>query len=91
MKIDNLKQLQQLIKLMRQTGVEAIEVDNIKMNLGPMPYKASKRTTSITQEGLSISPGGITEDTKIDTSDLTDEQLLFYSARPESFSDTPQQ
>lgn len=79
MKIDNLKQLQQLIKLCRQTGIEAIEVDGIKMNLGPTPviYKAEKKQLPET----TIAPGGITEDIQIPTNGLTEEQLLYYSAQ----------
>lgn len=37
MKIESFKDLRKLIKLCRETGVDAIEVDNIKFNLGAPP------------------------------------------------------
>lgn len=85
MKIENIKQLQALIKLCRTTGVEAIEVDGIKMNLGAAPtviYKQHKTSTKSAEEIIeTIAPGGITEEVKIPTNGLTEEQLLFYSAQ----------
>jgi hypothetical protein len=46
MKIDSLKQLEQLIKLCRKTGVVEIKADNIDLKLGITPYKARRRAQS---------------------------------------------
>lgn len=86
MKIDNLKDLKKLIQLCRTTGIEAIEVDGLKMNLGPTPvsYKQHKTATTLLKDNISngtVAPGGITEEIQIPTTGLTDEQLLFYSAQ----------
>ena len=43
MKIESLKELQQLIQLLRKTGVESCTVDGITLNLGPMPIKHKPR------------------------------------------------
>lgn len=93
MKIENLKELQKLIKLCRAEGVESIRVDGIEMHLGAKPEaSASKRiNTNVFPEAATlVSPGGITESTKILTDELTPEQLLYYSARPESYEDNQQ-
>lgn len=79
MKIENLKQLQKLIQLCRKTGVEAIEVDNIKMNLGPVPKTVIHKQQSIAIS--SFNQDGITAETQIPTTGLTDDQLLFYSSQ----------
>jgi hypothetical protein len=84
MKVENLKDLKKLIQLCRQLGVDAFEVGEIKFNLGslPQPIRQSKAVkTTITP---TLAPGGITDDTKIPTSEwdtMTDEQKLFWSAQ----------
>lgn len=80
MKIENLKELQQLIQLCRKTGVESIKVDNIELHLGVQPT-IRKRQTVARPSTSQYAPGGITEDVRITTDGLTDEQLLFYSAQ----------
>lgn len=80
MKIDSLKELKALIKLCRQLGVDAIEVDNVKFGLGPEPvtYKQQKgQATSF----ISNNTDGTPDLPNIKTPDaLTEEQMLFYSA-----------
>ncbi len=96
MTIDNLKMLQKLITLCRKTGVSAIKIDNIELQLGLEPIKTSinDRLQSFVAPEANISVpiynGGqytgqsaLVQD-KIDTSELTDEQLLYYSSRPEA-------
>lgn len=79
MKIESLKELKALLKLCREQGVEAFEVGEIKFNLGPAPIK--QYYTPKKQVDLPITPGGITEDTKIAT-DLPDQEaLLFWSTQ----------
>lgn len=82
MKIDNIKDLKAVIKLCRDTGVSSIKVDNVEFHLGhePIKYKASsKQTTSTYTPSESFVPGGVTEDVKIVTDELTPEQLLMWS------------
>ncbi len=81
MKIDNLKDLQRLIQLCRKLGVDAIEVDNVKMNLGSKPERIRTSTASKVHSTQSTvyAPGGITEDTEVPS--LTNDQLLFWSAQ----------
>ena len=83
MKVDNLKDLQKLIQLCRKTGVEAIEVDGVKMNLGPAPFsqkQAKAVTKSAPYETFQVhTPGGIIEEIQIPTDGLTEEQLLMWS------------
>jgi len=97
MKIESLKQLEALLKLCRKQGVAAITVDGISLQLGSMPVKAEKQ--SFMAENFPdipvitpYTPGGVTEQTKIvadsvaiATDGLTEDQLLFYSSRPEAF------
>jgi hypothetical protein len=85
MKIESFKDLQKLIQLCRKTGIEAIEIDNVKMNLGPTPTIVSNTRQKVSQVANEtqpvFTPGGITEEIQIPTNGLTDEQLLFYSAQ----------
>lgn len=89
MKVENLKELQKLIKLCRAEGIESIRIDGIEMHLGVKEIKQPKTTKTLLTESL-VTPGGITESTKILTDELTPEQLLYYSSRPESYEDNQQ-
>jgi hypothetical protein len=77
MVISSIKELDRLMKLCRKNGVSAIEIDNIKFNLGPEP---------ITQEPRQIlgSPivTGSFDPGQIVTDELTEEQKLFGSSDP---------
>lgn len=84
MKVNDIKDLKKLIDLCRRTGVEAIEVDGVKMNLGTSPTIIYKTDHKKTSEQPTYTPGGVTEDTRIDTDVLTDEQLMFYSSDVEN-------
>lgn len=57
MTINNLKELQAIIKLCRKTGISAIEVDGVKLSLGTEPKKlkseqSSEATTALTDEDM---------------------------------------
>lgn len=86
MQIESLKELQKLIKACRALGVEKIEIDGIKLELGSLPTtrKASKVVEAV-QDDFDL--GGIGANTHIPTPDLiktdalTEEQLLYYSAQ----------
>lgn len=92
MTIDSLKTLKQLIKLCRSEGVQSIKVDGIEMHLGAPLQKAYKSQPEVLTDPLANAKvptpniyNEVSEDTKIVTDELTDEQLLYYSSRPESF------
>lgn len=85
MKIENLKQLKELIQLCQKSGVKTIEIDGIVMSLGDAPVKERKAKSTKTR--TIYGPAGAVEipvealPDVIDTPDaLTDEQLLFYSS-----------
>lgn len=91
MTIDNLKQLQKLIALCQKTGVLSIKVDGIELQLSSMPTKQPKRQAYVPAapeadikvpkfNGYDL---GAQAPDLIDTEELSDEQLMFYSARPE--------
>lgn len=83
MTIASLKDLEKLVKLCRKVGIDAIKVDGIEFSLASVPYKTSvpKRQVYI-DPGQGFSSPGIDADTRIDTPDeLTEDQLLFYSAQ----------
>ena len=76
MKIETIKDLDKLMQLCRKRGISAIEVDNIKFNLGVEPVAQKQPQYSPQPQMPTYSPGGITPDT---TDGLTEDQLLFYS------------
>jgi len=94
MKIENIKQLQQLIKLLRKSGVSSVRVDGIEMHFHDsalvLPEPTAKKSVLSNFQETYV-PGGVTADTAITTPDmLTEEQLLFYSSDPvTSYSDIP--
>jgi hypothetical protein len=91
----DLKKLSKLIALCRKTGVESLRVGDIELTLGSAPLKKESR---IDHQGLNASrspfdPGvipppqaipAIKESEEIPTDALTEEQLMFYSAVPNS-------
>lgn len=88
MKIENLKELQKLVKLCRKLGIENIEVDGVKLQLAelPKPLRRQGKSQSIP---IGDNVGSLTETDKIDIPQLTDEQLLFWSvaAQPDPASE----
>ena len=91
MKIENLKELQKVISLCRRLGVEAMEVDGVKFNLGSESRTIRKLqivADDFSEANLKVpKPNLITQSVQetvadvIKTDGLTDEQLLFYSSR----------
>lgn len=89
MTISSLKELQKLIALCRKTGVASIKVDGIEFNLGALP---SVKTQSKPIDFSSDFPESSIKvpqfqgyvapivDEKIQTDELSEEQLLFYSS-----------
>ena len=93
MKINTLKDFQKLVQTCRKLGVDAMEVDGIKFNLGPAP-KVNRRASfenDFPEADIKIPAyNPITNPTVTYTSEtaadiiksdsLTEDQLLFYSA-----------
>lgn len=70
MKIESLQQLSKLIALCRKQGVDVIKVDGIELVLGQAPVTAKRSVRTLSAK----------ETAQIETSGLSDEDLLFYSA-----------
>jgi CO dehydrogenase/acetyl-CoA synthase gamma subunit (corrinoid Fe-S protein) len=84
MKINNLKDLDKLIQLCRKRGVTDITIDGITLTLGMEPVKENTKQEVFEIEQQTYTPGGITENTKIQIpKELTDAELLFWSSRAE--------
>lgn len=85
MKIDNLKQLQKVIQLCTKHGVQSITIDGVSMVLSPIKRSIaapvlSDFSSDIPEAKLQVpSYDGVDTD-KIDTDELSPEQLLFYSS-----------
>jgi hypothetical protein len=91
MVISDLKQLRDLIALCKKQGVLRITVDNIEMEISPMVAKTrtTKVMADIPEASIKVPKFNpitkeIIADADVESFDeLTDEQKLFYSARPE--------
>lgn len=86
MQIKNLKELQKLIQLCRRTGVESIELGQLKLTLSKsfMENELQNQTQPKRQKAsppsvqTSDAAGSLADDFNFD--DLTDEQKLLWSA-----------
>lgn len=86
MKIESLKQLQQLIALCQKTGVQSIKVDGIELELGNIPAVTSSKPKSLTSSnepsmfdpGTIMVPASIQDD--VEVTQLDEEQMLFWSS-----------
>lgn len=76
-----IKELSKLLILCRKHGVEKLKLGDVEFSINPsfLTHTTSKSKTHTTATPV-YSPGGVTEDIKIETEELTHEQLLFYSA-----------
>lgn len=82
MKVNDIKHLEQIIKMCRKNGVDIIKLDGVEFHLGSEPIKRPSVTKQLKSNIPQFASNGITEDTQILGSDgLTEEQLLFYSAQ----------
>lgn len=85
MKIENLKQLQQLIAVMRKSGVGSIKVDGIELELGSAPAVAERKPKmaapstepSVFDPGAILVPVSIKDSVEVEQ--LTEEQMLMWS------------
>lgn len=100
MVIPDLKTLKKVLKLCRDHGVSAIEVDGIKLNIALLPKKQPQSidfaadfpeaNIKIPQYNGPNGTGGSQGPDTITTDELTSDQLLFYSAKSEPGQDNPQ-
>lgn len=90
MEIKNLKEFKALVKACRSLGIDAMEVGNIKFNLGPIPKSGTiipnKDIPTLEESVVVPQYNGhindpITEPDIPDTEMLTEDQLMFYSAQ----------
>lgn len=77
----DLKELSRLIKTCRSLGVEHIKYGDIELKLSDLPTKP-KRQSRMLPQGLH--PMDITESTRVDTDELSAEELLLYSVGVEN-------
>lgn len=87
MKIEKLNDLKKLLQLCREQGVEAMEIDGIKFNLGRLPASLPDVDKTAFPEATIKVPaydGPITPPEEPKTDGLTEDQLMFYSAQGHS-------
>lgn len=91
MKVNTLKELKKVLQLCREQGVVTIKIDGIEMQLGSMPVAAKSVLETFPEENIKVpqyTPVNVqntaTEAIEASEADLSEEQLLFYSARAES-------
>lgn len=90
MKIETFKDLEKLIKLCKKTNIYNIKIDNIEINISQIKLNKKNLDTEVFPEEIvkipifkpvasSINDNPSTPD-KIETDELTNEQLLYYSS-----------
>lgn len=72
--INELKDLEKLLKLCRRQGVSDMEIEGIKFKLGDVPQQVSRGTEAETEGDAENPYSGFPE--RI----LTNEELMFYSS-----------
>ena len=90
MQIKTLKEFEKLVTICRKKGILVLKVDNVEFQLGPEP-KSNKPTVDLEafpEASIKVPTPNINEIVvdyadKIATDELTEDQLLYYSARPE--------
>ena len=99
MKVDNLKDLEKLIKLCRKTGIHSIKVDGMEFELGALPDRPRLTRLDDPMAGVSIPAPNILDPIAaakahaaaelkkvqdyIQTDEPTEDQMLMWSARAE--------
>ncbi len=93
MKLDSVKDLEVLIKMLRKENVEIIKLGDIEIVLGKKPEKPMRQKRTGPLQSNTMLVGEINEDMKIPitplnipTDELTDEQKLFGSSDPSVWS-----
>lgn len=68
MKIDTLKDLKALVQLCRKQGIDSIEVDGVKLELGDAPVSKNELRNEATSDNIDTGP------------QYTDEETLLWSS-----------
>lgn len=85
--VKDLKGLKKFLQLCRQQGVESIRIEGLEVHLGALPTKAyrSRKPSKSFMDTMTppdiFVPGGVMPEEKIETDELSDEELLFYSSQ----------
>lgn len=69
MKIETLKEMEEIIRMARKNGVKTLEVDGIKLELGDMPPHGNSKKF-VDQGKIPFTP------------QYTPEEIMFYSSTP---------
>jgi hypothetical protein len=87
MKIETLKELEQLIKLCKKQGIKAIKIDNIEFGIEEQTTAPAKRIETLPEEAVRVpayNGAPLSDPGKVETAEeLTDEQKLFWSSDSE--------
>jgi hypothetical protein len=88
MKIENLKELQALVKLCKRQGIPYMKIDNMEFQISPESQKQQQFVTRdfLPEETIKVpKPNLLPSQTQLEIPDeLSEEQLLYYSSRPEA-------
>ena len=76
--MNQIKDLQKLLKLLRAHGVVEFKQDGLELKFGSLPTESRQITTA--GYAQTILPGGIDESVPVPAPELTEEQLLFFSS-----------
>ncbi len=74
MTLPEIKQLDKIIALCRKRGVSEITVEGVTIKLGDAPVKRNRQAKGPSKPFHQ-------DDNRVETSELTPEQLLFYSVQ----------
>lgn len=79
--VNNIKDLAKIIQLCQKEGVESLKLGDFELKLGAVPHKAPKAKDNVRYNAPSpFDPGQLMPmDDKIATSELSEEELLYYS------------
>lgn len=72
--INDLKELQKLLKLCRAQGITDFKMNGIEIKFGELPQQSSSMTDSLSQEDIANPYANFPQ------GELTPEQLMFYSS-----------
>jgi hypothetical protein len=85
--LKTIKDLDKLIKLCKKQGISGIKVGNVEFNLEPI--KTSSIEPISPEASVKVPKfNGSLEPDKIDTDQLTEEQLMYYSVKGEPGADS---
>jgi hypothetical protein len=89
--VDNLKDLEKLLKLCRKQGVQSIRFDGVEVHLGDLPQPQRSLKAAFPEQTVNpkayqdaFDPGKIIvpTDLKVPTDEMTEEQMMFGSSDP---------